>query len=426
MSTTYITDLFGKSISSEESPHIILFHTVSSSELIHKLDDMVYDSIWDIDWNSIGNLHLDYVPLGNLWFHFKNIPKYIEITFPLIKKDSFIGAYPVDYDQVATYGNGYIWNPIGPLGFTALGLLYGTSKPNKNAIKVIRKDYTVPYFGKNTISLNFTNMNEFNLLATTDMIRVTLNRTKFITSTLNFRLKNNTKYLNISSNGNNPILSSDQKTLTFTKKGELKTGKKCLEVIGDDTQRKIGHEPIPDNSVDNFVYINDCNDSLEQKWYFYGDYIMSQFNKNCLTSSGNYVMQEPCDSDNKSQLWDQEDVSSSNDTSSPKDLSGECFPDDEQNFNNTESGDITLIESSNPWYKNNKNTQIENYDTLSEEDEITPPQNIPTDPGALLYINPERTDNSCICEGFNGNDSTWQLAILLIIAIILIIFFSPF
>ena len=345
MSDITINDLFGNSVDNK-SPFILLT-TKNINSIIKKLDQRSYDSIWEFDRRKlvpllkVFQIDLDnYRSFGHIFFNnYSQKPR----TVLLVHKDFSIITNPTDYKFVGKYGSGYVWLPIGPSGFTSLGLVYTPTeqKPSlddycmldSNYALQINKSGSKSLVGINT--LNFISENEFNLLHSTITPIFTVYRAKLYHDIRNFKLIafHDEKYITSINPSNNSSLEMKSKDnnnyqyINYSTNGELKLGNKCIS--NDETNRSVN--------------LRECNaEDIGQKWYLYNNKIISHQDNACLTldDSGENIKISDCDNNNSNQVWTKEKP--------------EVIEPEEGKWYPTRGKKVVLVGSDNPWYLNNE------------------------------------------------------------------------
>jgi len=305
---TYITDLFGNS-NINDNIVILLLQTSDYRTFLTQIAKTDNDSIWCVDQNKYKNFMLErslepqkYIPIEHLWFT-NDEPKTLDLL--IISKS--ILHHPKDYDIAGTYGKGFVWKPIGKYGYKQIAFYYSENKPKLSDTYLINEKYLTDYNGRFYSVDNVTNLNEFHLLGTIDIPRITLDRTKLFNSSGGFDVTHDIT-------GTSFELSA---------KGELKSGNDCVGVLTV-------------NRNDNATYLQECDQSQPQKWYpDKTGGISSAYTGECLTidNQGSMIV-EKCDKTNKKHKWGIK-------RRSPW---------------KTKKGKRTvLVESNDPWYINDDN-----------------------------------------------------------------------
>lgn len=336
MNYTVITDIFGNKILPDNNNIIpfLLINTTQPYLLFEKVSELSEnDNILKIklpylyqilNANNINSS--DYSSLGDIWISTKNIPS--ELSVILVNNDNKISSYPIDFIKIDNYYNINIWKPVNPKGYQEIGLIASPNKPSLRSMRVINNNFIIEINNESIVKGRNTNMNEFNLLSNIGINKFTINRSKFI------NYLNNVK---ISSRQNNNLIlkNNEDEKINYSVKGELKLNNKCIGVSTED------------NLDDNFVYLQTCNNEINQKWYPFEDNFMSQFNHNCLTNDNGIIKNKKCINNDNSQKWNIEDVEQ--EINNEKNL-----------WKSTKGKLVMLIESNNPWYDNKKKLYSEN------------------------------------------------------------------
>jgi hypothetical protein len=340
-----ISDIFGNPIhDNTNNLPFILLHCNQPHLVISKIGCTKDDSIWELIQPAI--MHILYshkfnpslfAPLGHIWIPSSSLPNKVTILLANVS----ISKYPIDFVNIGSYGNIYIWKPINQRGYQAIGYLACATKPDVKSMRTIHKSITVPFRGKEYVIGKNTNMNEFNLLSFLNQKKYTIRRSILGNKNTDIRLysKSNNKYL--STNKDNKIgLDYQYNDLYFSNRGELKMNDKCLTVSG-----------YNDDLWNEYVYLDNCNDSNNQKWYPYRDNIISEYDQSCLTAlHDNSISKDTCDYKRDDQQWFTEDRQT-------------VIEDKLQETNDTwttqKGKKVILIEPDNPWYINRKPKQPE-------------------------------------------------------------------
>ena len=387
-----ITDLFGNNINCKPEFQFILVHITKPLEYLTRLDNQensdfipefdkldksvkdkynidknnynIYkilnsrsrddnDSIWEININKIRSYLKEsqgidlakYESIGDLWFPTSVIVN--PVTILLGNRTSGILYCPTNYIFVARYKNGSLWKPISNnKDCEAISFLFSI-KNSFNKGYMIRKDLIIPYGGRYFTVNNTTNANEFNLVSTTDVRRLTINRTKFSKEQPEFRLKSmeDNKYLTDLDHKLSTIDISKDKSqkIKYTSQGELKINNKCLSIPTDATRSR------------GFVYANDCNYSIGQKWYPYGNHFISQYDKSCLAQYNGHIANRPCAHNDTSQAWELDRRPDDEIKAEPNDIkqyksTKEPGIEYHKRWYDKKGKHVILVESNNPWY----------------------------------------------------------------------------
>ena len=351
MNYTVITDIFGNKIDKDDDKcsflPFILIHSVQSNLLLEILGSS-NNTIWKLVFHMvmhslyINNLNpSNFGPVGHFIFCKNKLPNKISIL--LVNTNRDISKYPTDYIKVGKYQDLCIWKPIGEKEYESIGFLASIKKPQLRETRIINKKFLTNYRDKSNKIENITNMNEFKLLSVNNKKRLTIKRTEFLKTSNVMRLysKSKNKYLTLNKNNTFGLEKKDKKyyqKLNYNIQGELKLGEKCIGVS------------IKDNSIDNFAYLQKCNDSDSQKWYPYRDNFISQFDQSCLNST-DPVTSESCDENNKDQLWT---------TETTKTVVKDNSQETSDNWVTQKGKRVILIQPDNPWYINKTNRNVLN------------------------------------------------------------------
>lgn len=348
MNYIVISDIFGnklpKDLDANNRLPFILIHTTQPYLLLNQVTNISkYDNIWTLLGERI--LHALYMhsinprqfaPLGDIWFPSKTLPKEMKIILANIS--SPLSAYPVDYVKLDNYHDTFIWNPIPPAGYKAVGLVASVDKPSTRKIKVINEKYLVNYNKQTQMVGKNTSMNEFNLLSHIGINKYTINRTMFLTnpSVITIASNKNAEYL--STDDTNSLFTNSSKDnnsrISYTIQGELKMNDKCIGV---------------DNVDGKSINLQKCNNQLNQKWYPYRNKYISLDQHKCLTSSDDGLSVTDCQ-DNISQKW------------FTNDYNEVIYQTNQESVDHwkTESGkNVILVEPDNPWYITKRKNTIE-------------------------------------------------------------------
>lgn len=308
------------------------------------------DSIWRIDMNKLNNsvkneLGIDlsqYSTFGDLWFPVKIINN--SITIIIGNTQSLILGKPTSYVYVSQYKNGSLWKPIDNVNKkTAISLFFSLDKNVNDTPLLVASHHVIPYNGNYNKLNNITTFNEFNHVSTTDIMKLTIDRTKFNDLTnKKIGMKDNSTI-----NKNNNILNNAITTFaTYSVQGELKINGECVGVPIDFT-RKYGN-----------VQINECDNEIGQKWYIYDNHIVSQFDKTCLANVDNELKRRHCNLTDNSQIWNinnddkinNNDNKTNNNNNINVDINKEKYNISNDKYANTKGKRVMLIESDDPWY----------------------------------------------------------------------------
>jgi hypothetical protein len=342
MNYTVITDIFGNKIDKNDDKcaflPFILIHSVQPELLLEKANSTT-NTIWKLIFHMvmhslyINNLNpSNFGPVGHFIFYKNKLPNKISIL--LVNTNRDISRYPTEYIKVGKYEDLYIWKPIGEKGYESIGFLASIRKPQLKETRIINKQFLTIYRGDSNNINNIINMNEFKLLSIGKK-RLTIKRTEFLKTSNVMRLysKSKNKYLTLNKNNTIGLDNKDKKfyqKLNYTSQGELKFGEKCISV------------PMDDNSNDNFAYLQNCNNSTNQKWYPYRNNFISQFDQSCLNSK-DPITSESCDETNENQSWI---------TETTKTVIEDKLQETSDNWVTQKGKRVILIEPDNPWYIN--------------------------------------------------------------------------
>ena len=187
-----VSDLDGNSILNDNDVPFIVLHLERPEILLEEIDPSVCnqkDSIWRFRKKSIvyalnkyGLSPNKFGPLGHIWFP---TPYVINgSVFVLANTSKKVSTFPKDYIKLDRYGEGYIWKPVAPVGYEALGYVYSIHKPSNGLIRVVHKSYIKKFNRKMYNFVKNTSMNEFNYLGQMDSPRYTLIRNNSDTESL--------------------------------------------------------------------------------------------------------------------------------------------------------------------------------------------------------------------------------------------------
>lgn len=394
MNYIVITDIFGNKVLQDSNINsklpFIIINTTRPQLLLEKVSELSEnDSILKIklprlfqilDMNKINPSN--YSLLGDIWISSKNIPG--EISILMVNNNNKISTYPIDFIKIDNYYNINIWKPISPKGYQEIGLIASPNKPSLRSMKVINNQFLNETNNESIVRGRNTNMNEFNFLSNIGIKKFTIDRSKFINNLDNIKIlsKENGKY--ISNDDNNLVLKDNTyQKINYSVQGELKLNDKCIGIS------------MEENMGDGFVYLQNCNDALGQKWYPYKDNFISQYDQGCLTNDKGIIKNKKCNNNDNSQKWIIENSKQDNDLNLLQNS------EDVSNKNSWKSAKgklVMLIESSSPWYDNKKKLFSEtimdqSLDDLNKDNE----DNIYD-----MYKKSEIVDNSS-CENENDN-----------------------
>lgn len=178
-----ITDVDGNTINNSNEPFIFL-HVIDISLFIEEIDTSICnqkDFICRFKSNiisySLDRLGLDskkYAPLGHLWFKSEEHIDKAYGLFLLANTDKSVSVFPSGYQKIRQYGDGYIWKPLAPQGYTPIGYLYSNKKPSVRQVRVIASKYVKKINYNNCVGMNCS-MNKYNYLGQNDRDKYTLN-----------------------------------------------------------------------------------------------------------------------------------------------------------------------------------------------------------------------------------------------------------
>jgi hypothetical protein len=188
MNYIVLTDLYGNTIFGDNSVPFIIIRTEISNNILEKIDINIHqskDTLWKFNKQYLNYILQKYgfdknkfIPLGHIWF-LKNT-KQNKKMFLLINTNNKLSRKPINYEKIAVYGSKYIWKPIAPKDFMALGYMCSSQKPALNEIHVISNNVLKRYNNKyNSCGLN-RNMNEFNYFGRVSSITYTIDRNNYI------------------------------------------------------------------------------------------------------------------------------------------------------------------------------------------------------------------------------------------------------
>jgi len=346
MNLVAITDIFGnKIVKRDDNNNFLPFILIHSNQphLILKRVSSRDDSVWKLNKSAISHIlytnsisEKRFAPLGHIWLPRKTLPNKIKIL--LVNTEAIISKYPIKYIKLGAYNNKYIWKPIGPRDYMAIGFVISKQSPVLREVKTVNRDLITLFRGRTVHNNSVGNMNEFNLLSYIDEKKYTVKRTPLLRSNNVLKLMSKLSQRYITEDSDTVSLRSKDSNynqkINYTTQGELKLNDKCIGIS------------MNDNMSDNFVYIDRCDDSDGQKWYPYRDTFISQFDQSCLTENNGTVTTEKCDGEKENQKWRMENIE-------------RVVEDKLQETNDrwsTQSGKkVILIESDNPWYINKTN-----------------------------------------------------------------------
>lgn len=358
MNYTVITDIFGNKLSNNSENRenynmlpFILIHSNQPHLVLEKIEAL-NDSIWQLSNSTI--IHIlyahglnsnNFAPVGHIWLPKEDLPKKVMIL--LVNTDPDISQFPTNFINVGNYGKYNIWKPIGKIGYKGLGYVASIEKPNIKMLKIVNNNFLTSFKGTQLYNneSNCINMNEFNLLSYKNQKFLTIKRSILIGKDNNIKLYSKPKRKYITNTNNNLTLKpniddkinnngTETQNINYSTQGELKMNGKCLGISSFD-----------EDISNNYVYVEDCNNSNKQKWYPYRDNIINQFNQSCLTTSENNstVETQNCDFLNDYQKWYIEDK---------ENVLEDKLQETNDNWITQKGKKVILIEPDNPWYIN--------------------------------------------------------------------------
>lgn len=370
-----ITDVFGNIVVNRNVPILLISTKINSDLLINIIDDE-NESLWEPDQNKINELLKKnniipdvYKTFGHYWY--PHIRCNIDVTIILANiKYNFI-SQPIDFINIGSFKDGYIWKPICNKNHVELGLLYDKIKPQLDKICTILYLYTIEYNGKYDVIDNYTNFNEFNLLGSNNIPRKTIYRAHFIKKNKILKIKNlfNNNYLNINGN-DNIIFTKKPANVIYTTNGQIKINNKCLERIYSN-----------ENNLS--ISLRECNDTNAQKWFPFGIPNIHPNPEYHLISQNDML--------HMTLLSDGDDDLKKNIIATEKLIGNkkqifkfENIVNDRIIFNKNNS-QIMLVESNNPWYINKSNNISQKHynNNLYENDNFQDLNNYDNDPTLL-------------------------------------------
>ena len=336
--TTFITDMFGSLLNKNDQhdipfilihcykPEIILTTIITGKYYICKPTMAFIENTLYTHQINPANFGI----MGDIFISGNKLPH--KITIIMANKNMNISKPPINYiiaDEIDDY---FVWKPVCHKKYIGLGFVISKEKPGTNEMVTLHSDLVTEYNG-HIFSNNVTNMNEFNLLATYKTKKYTLARSALLDKNNNVEIssKIDGKFINENTKSGYNV-DTNKIPISHTIQGELRIGKKCLSI--DD---------------DHNVHQNDCDDSTENKWYFYNDHIVSDYNQSCLTVNNNDITSKPCKISDKNQTWNIKNTDS---------VIVDNLQDVNDKWSTMKGKNVILFESDNPWYVN-KTQQIE-------------------------------------------------------------------
>ena len=186
MGYSAITDLYGNSVIPNNLNPFILMHIEDPNIILKEIDTHVCNqngSFWTFNSKNISYLlnkfglnSSNYAPLGHIWFPVSHLRG--RVVLLLVNMNKLISSYPLDYIKVNQFGDGYIWKPVSPDGYTEIGYMYSLHKPSIKQMRVVSNEYVVEKYIKGKSFKKNTIMNEYNYLGQTDSSFFTIKKKK--------------------------------------------------------------------------------------------------------------------------------------------------------------------------------------------------------------------------------------------------------
>lgn len=353
MNYIVITDLFGNKISKNATnnnnlpfillktsqPHLLMERIGSANNKKSSVYRLIYPTIMHVLYIN-GINPSNFAPLGNIWYPKSNLPTSEELL--LVNTNTNLSQYPTDYVKLGEYDNLYVWKPIAPRGYRAIGYLLSRKKPSPTLIRTVNKKFVTEFRDKmrsNTLS-TLTNMNEFKLMALIGDKKYTIDRTKLLDKDYLVLIMSKDGIVT-HQNKNNSVakVKKDRdkfQHVNYSIQGELKMDGKCLGVLGKDSVH------------DDYVYIQECNSDDTQKWYPFSGHFVSQYDGSCLKSVNDDLTVTNC-KDEDSQIWKTVNL-----RSVVNDMDQESI----ESWKTRYGKRVVLLEPDHPWYIR-KNTNKE-------------------------------------------------------------------
>jgi hypothetical protein len=349
ISNITVSDIFGNSSNVSNDTPLIAINSHNIQNLVKRVSKRENDSIYEYNFEAIVstlnqyNIDIDkFGVFGSLYFNQK-------LGNQILLVSNTISKPAQDFTLIASYNTGSVWLPVGPSGFSALGLVYSTdnTKPSIETTKyrLIPNNYCTTSTVDNK-SEDYMSGNEFNLLSHVKVKHNTIIRSIFYNKH-SYSLINNDidAYLTASSESKLSLAPKNKNTtqkINYSVQGELIIDDKCLSV----------------NNNDKSVFLEKCNDTLEQKWFPYDGVVVSQYDNTCLDTDGQDIVKSKCNN-SQTQKWSIENQSDT---------------DTDYSWNYNLSSDqkgrsVVLVKSDNPWYINKDITEIkkvEQKDSLND------------------------------------------------------------
>ncbi len=376
MNNTLITDIYGNKLVRNNDTNgrlpFIIIHTTQPYLLLRQVMTVATSTVWRIKQAYLEHVLYfhsirpsKFATIGDIWLPSLNLPPSLGIL--LVNTEPEISQSPVNFVRIDNIGSFNLWSPVNGDDFKPMGLMASETVPPNDSIRLVNVDFVREYRIVDNLLGKLTNMNEFNLLGHVDIKRFTVNRNSMLANDMNIRLVNKATQNIIT---HDDILrlrrtkNKDYQKIRYSVQGELMLSNKCLGVS------------IDDNTRDQFVYLQKCQDLDGQKWYPFRDTFISQFDRTCLTDENGVLKALPCD-DNEDQKWISED------------LNTVTQPHQEQisKWTTKKGKNVVLLEPDNPWYINKVDREPEGYvkqslEILEDplEDEQIQKTNQPADP----------------------------------------------
>lgn len=387
-----ITDLFGNSSNISNDSYFILINSSEIYKLLSPIGKSGKNTIWEVNMGVVSDILYNYnlnapyfIPMGHLY----STDKYKPRRIILINKS--IAGLPKSFELIDNFNGGSLWYPIGSQDNIAIGLIYtkNNEMPNPDNINIglVRKPYTLIKTGSFDNNIIFSN--EYGILNHVSHGFLTLNKGKLYGGERNFKLLNNDG-LYLTKNENDAKLKvinrnyKNNQEAKYSVQGELILDNKCL------------------TNNNRTLAVEDCNGNIKQKWFPFGNSIISQYDDTCLATTEDSVNTSNCNN-TENQEWTKEkpDIATNNDYS----------------WSNINGKSVVLVESDNPWYLNKDLTII-----ATQKEPDTQELNQVSYSRARYNI-PTITNNEEVIETFDSNESNDDNNIILIIIIITIILY---
>ncbi len=343
MNYTVVSDIFGnrleKGIDKNNGLPFVILHTAQPHLLMSRIGKSESDGVWTLDYPLI--MHALYAnrltparfaPLGHLYTTKAKLPDKVSIL--LVNTDPSISVSPIDYTSVGMYRNMHIWKPIAPKGYSALGYMVSSDKPDITRTRVVNDNLVTEYRDRLKPKNGMIAMNEFNFVSFEGEKRKTVKRSELLRAANMVRLQSNRgRFITRTNDRQNHVdlvpESVEEKQRIKYAGGQIKLEDKC-----------IGVNP---NKWDNFAYLQDCDDSSYQSWYPYRDHYVSEHHQRCLSDSGDQLEIEECNFADPDQSWMSESL---------QNVIQDSFQEHRQPWKTRKGKRVVLIEDDNPWYIN--------------------------------------------------------------------------